>query len=92
MHTSYDVLEYILSHEECDVDPINRLDRTTPLHLAVVIEDPKVRKDFVESLLDAGADHKFVRLILRFSTVTMITTCDLDTGYGINMGIKRWTS
>ena len=61
IHTSFDVLEHILSHEQCDVDPINRIDKTTPLHLAVVIEDPKVRADFVESLLDAGADFTFVR-------------------------------
>ncbi|EPQ60072.1 ankyrin [Gloeophyllum trabeum ATCC 11539] len=53
---SLDVLEHILSHEECDVDPINRLEKATPLHLAVQIEDPEVRKAVVESLLEAGAD------------------------------------
>jgi len=55
-NTSSDVLEHILAHENCDVDPINKLDKVTPLHLAVTIEDAELRKNFVESLLDAGAD------------------------------------
>ncbi|KIM82310.1 hypothetical protein PILCRDRAFT_475462 [Piloderma croceum F 1598] len=59
-HGSLDVLEYILSHEECDVDPINRLGET-PLHLAISSteideEDSGLREEVVESLLDAGAD------------------------------------
>jgi len=56
-NTSYDVIEHILAHENCDVDPINKLDKATPLHLAVMIEVAEVRKDFVESLLEAGADY-----------------------------------
>ncbi|KAI0066521.1 ankyrin [Artomyces pyxidatus] len=55
---STDVLEHILSHDECDVDPINRLEKATPLHLAVKLEDPELRKFVVESLLDAGADTR----------------------------------
>ncbi|KAI0789561.1 ankyrin repeat-containing domain protein [Abortiporus biennis] len=51
-----EVLEHILSHDECDVDPINRLEGATPLHLALKIEDKELRKAVVESLLDAGAD------------------------------------
>jgi hypothetical protein len=58
---SRDVLEYILSHEECDVDPINKL-KNTPLHLAVELEDPEARAYFVEELLDAGADYQCVPL------------------------------
>jgi len=50
------VLEHILSHEDCDVDPINRLERATPLHLALQIEDAELRKMVAESLLEAGAD------------------------------------
>ncbi|KZT02044.1 ankyrin [Laetiporus sulphureus 93-53] len=50
------VLEHILSHEECDVDPINRIERATPLHLALRLEDAEVRKSVAESLLEAGAD------------------------------------
>ncbi|KAJ7146426.1 ankyrin repeat-containing domain protein [Mycena epipterygia] len=57
-HGSTDVLEHILSHEECDVDPINRTEKTTPLHLAVRLEDLELRKYIVESLLDAGADTR----------------------------------
>jgi hypothetical protein len=54
------VLEEILSHEECDVDPVNRLDKATPLHLAVRIGDPEIRDYVVSSLLEAGADTKYV--------------------------------
>lgn len=53
------VLEHILSHDECDVDPINRLERATPLHLAVRIEDQELRVQVFESLLDAGADFSY---------------------------------
>ena len=63
-HGSTDVLEHILSHEECDVDPVNK-DRSTPLHLAVLIEDLDLRRHIVESLLDAGADTKYVTNCLR---------------------------
>jgi len=57
-HGSANVLEHILTHRECDVDPVNRLERATPLHLAVKARDldPEVRKYIVESLLDAGAN------------------------------------
>ncbi|KAK7462954.1 hypothetical protein VKT23_007535 [Stygiomarasmius scandens] len=55
-HTSPTVLEHILSHEFCDVDPVNLMERQTPLHLAVKIRDPEARAHFVESLLEAGAD------------------------------------
>jgi len=55
-HGSTDVLEHILSHEDCDVDPINRLEKATPLHLALQIGDQALRRHVVESLLDAGAD------------------------------------
>lgn len=55
-HGSTTVLEHILEHEDCDVDPINRIERATPLHLAIKVEDPEVRRQVVESLLEAGAD------------------------------------
>ena len=57
-HGSTIVLEHILEHEECDVDPINRLERATPLHLALRIDDEELRQDVVSSLLEAGADTK----------------------------------
>ena len=53
---STDVLEHILSHEDCDVDPINRIEGATPLHLALQLKDPELKKFVVESLLEAGAD------------------------------------
>jgi len=62
MHASTDVLEHILSHEDCDVDPINRIDKATPLHLAIQIGDTELRLHIFESLLDAGADTSCVHL------------------------------
>ena len=59
MHGSVDVLEHILSHDECDVDPINRIEKATPLHLAVQLEDPELRLHIVDSLLEAGADTTY---------------------------------
>lgn len=56
---STDVLEHILSHEECDVDPINRIDGATPLHLAVKLKPLNLRNYVVESLLEAGADTTY---------------------------------
>ncbi|KAH8119814.1 ankyrin repeat-containing domain protein [Phellopilus nigrolimitatus] len=53
---STDVLEHILEHEDCDVDPINRLEGATPLHLALKMRDLELRNYIVESLLEAGAD------------------------------------
>ncbi|OCH95701.1 ankyrin [Obba rivulosa] len=55
-HGSLTALEHILSQDNCDVDPINRIEKATPLHLAVKLADPEVRKQVVESLLDAGAE------------------------------------
>ncbi|KIM47381.1 hypothetical protein M413DRAFT_439062 [Hebeloma cylindrosporum] len=56
LHGSTDVLEHILSHEDCDVDPINRIDKATPLHLAVQIQHTELRLHIFDSLLEAGAD------------------------------------
>ena len=53
-----DVLEHILEQEGCDVDPQNRIEKATPLHLALRIEDDDLRLAVFESLLDAGADTK----------------------------------
>ncbi|KAF8971792.1 hypothetical protein BDZ97DRAFT_1785164 [Flammula alnicola] len=54
MHGSTDVLEHILSHEDCDVDPINRIQKATPLHLAVQIPHTELRLHIFESLLEAA--------------------------------------
>lgn len=92
LRASFDVLELILTHEECDVDPINKLDEATPLHLAVVTEDPEDRVRLVGSLLEAGANDGFVHLIHRSLTATAITTCNLDVGCEINTGKQHRTS
>ena len=54
------MLEHILSHEDCDVDPINRVNKATPLHLAVQIEEDDIRLYISDSLLEAGADTSYV--------------------------------
>lgn len=86
------MLEYILSHDGCDVDPTNKLEGATPLHLAVKLEEPEARVYFVRELLDAGADYTFVRLIPHFSAIATVKTCGLDTGYGIRMVKRHRTS
>lgn len=63
LYESTDVLEHILSHEDCDVDPVNRLDKATPLHIAVRIKDAEMRLYICESLLEAGADTSCVLLL-----------------------------
>ncbi|EJU02613.1 ankyrin [Dacryopinax primogenitus] len=57
-YASIDCLEHILEQDLCDVDIQNRLDKATPLHLAVGVEDEEMRHYVVASLLDAGADPK----------------------------------
>ena len=75
---STDVLEYILSQEGCDVDPINRIDGATPLHLAVLLDHPGLRKHVVESLLDAGADTLCVSFCLSLlSSVSILISSPL---------------
>jgi len=58
LHASFNVLEDILSEEGCDVDLTNKLEGATPLHLAVLTEEPEDRAHLVESLLEAGADYR----------------------------------
>lgn len=65
INASLYVLDLILKHESCDVDPVNRLDGATPLHVAIrkAVEetDPEgkeVRTSVIECLLEAGADTK----------------------------------
>ncbi|KAI0652586.1 ankyrin [Trametes meyenii] len=53
-----DILEHLLEYDGCDVDPQNRIEKATPLHLALQIEDANLRKAVFESLLDAGADTR----------------------------------
>lgn len=61
-----EVLDLLLDQEGLEVDPLDRLDRETPLHKAVRFanelppQDWEVAKMFVELLLDAGADPRLV--------------------------------
>ncbi|KAH8920783.1 hypothetical protein BT69DRAFT_1283696, partial [Atractiella rhizophila] len=53
------VLELLLDHDGTDVDPQNKLDKQTPLHLAVQkIDHAQARYGIVEMLLQAGADPR----------------------------------
>jgi len=60
------VLNELLEYDNCDVDPINRLEGATPLHLAVKIEEPELRAFIVDSLLDAGADTRLGFTLILF--------------------------
>ncbi|GAA5835888.1 hypothetical protein JCM9279_002132 [Rhodotorula babjevae] len=53
---SPEVLTLLLDLEPVDVDLQNRLDRATPLHLAVKLENEAARQGVVDMLLEAGAD------------------------------------
>ena len=53
-----EILEHLLEYDGCDVDPQNRIEKATPLHLALRIEDAELRKAVVASLLEAGADTR----------------------------------
>ncbi|GAA6024606.1 hypothetical protein JCM8202_005075 [Rhodotorula sphaerocarpa] len=53
---SPDALSLLLERDDTDVDLQNRLDRFTPLHLAVRLEHEEARAGVTEMLLDAGAD------------------------------------
>ncbi|KAI0829022.1 ankyrin repeat-containing domain protein [Trametes gibbosa] len=57
-HGYLEILEHILEYDGCDVDPQNRIEKATPLHLALRIEDAEVRHAVTSSLLDAGADTR----------------------------------
>ncbi|POY75784.1 hypothetical protein BMF94_1097 [Rhodotorula taiwanensis] len=53
---SPDALTLLLDLDDLDVDLQNRLDRFTPLHMAVRLENEAARMGVMEMLLDAGAD------------------------------------
>jgi len=55
-NASVNVIEPLLDADNCDIDPINRLDKATPLHMAVRIKDVESRHYIVQMLLDYGAD------------------------------------
>ncbi|KAG8950481.1 hypothetical protein FRC04_007496 [Tulasnella sp. 424] len=55
---SENVIEKILEQDGCDVDPVNRLDGATPLHMACQLEDEDTRTTIIWHLLEAGADMR----------------------------------
>lgn len=61
-----EVLDTLLDQENLEVDPLDRLERDTPLHKAVRFvnglskEEWEAGNSIVELLLDAGADVRFV--------------------------------
>lgn len=57
---SPDALTLLLDLDDLDVDLQNRLDRFTPLHMAVRLENEAARMGVMEMLLDAGADPRYV--------------------------------
>lgn len=81
-HGNLTVLEHILSHDECDVDPINRLEKATPLHLALRIQDEETRQSVVESLLEAGADTTYVLPSWHPLTQSVHRTCRIKDKNG----------
>jgi len=62
LYGSTNVLEHILCHEGCDVDPVNSVGRETPLHFALQLKDRDVRRYVVRNMLEAGADTTYVAL------------------------------
>ncbi|ODQ82755.1 hypothetical protein BABINDRAFT_159270 [Babjeviella inositovora NRRL Y-12698] len=57
---NFEVLDTILDQEGVEVDPVNNLDKETPLHLAVKysFEEPEHGTYIIETLIDAGADSR----------------------------------
>ena len=78
------MLEHLLEYEDCDVDPQNKMTKSTPLHLAVGLKEPETRKFMVESLLEAGADNKCA-----FSSPFAANDPNLLVGSRINLGADR---
>lgn len=54
-------MDHLLDQSGLEVDPVNRLDGYTPLHLAVLYaaeKDTETGHELVDLLLDAGADPR----------------------------------
>lgn len=59
---AYDTLDLLLDQEGVEVDPVNRINGDTPLHLAAraIPKAPEVSVAIIDMLVDAGSDvtHK----------------------------------
>lgn len=55
-----EIIDLLLDQDGLEVDPTNRLDGYTPLHVAVLYgeKDADVALEMVDFLLDAGADPR----------------------------------
>lgn len=55
-----EALDHLLDQEGLEVDPINRMEKETPLHKAVLYANKEKEHglDVVEMLIDAGADPR----------------------------------
>jgi hypothetical protein len=60
-------MDELLDQEGLEVDPINKLERATPLHKAVEFakDEKSLGLGLVELLVDAGADPRFVPSLQR---------------------------
>lgn len=76
---SYEVLDTLLDQEGLEVDPVDRLERDTPLHKAVRFVNGLEKGEWeagasiVELLLDAGADPRYGHL--SFFYISSSATC-----------------
>lgn len=70
-----EALDHLLDQEGLEVDPINRMEKETPLHKAVqYASKERDGLDIVEMLIDAGADPRSVYLT---SCATFLGFCFL---------------
>lgn len=88
-----EALDHLLDQEGLEVDPINRMEKETPLHKAVQYANKEKEHglDIVEMLIDAGADPRSVYSPLLppcypsfISGIVILTRGHERTGYGIN--------
>lgn len=57
---AYDTLDLLLDQEGVEVDPVNRINGDTPLHVAAraIAKAPEVSVAIIDMLVDAGSDVK----------------------------------
>ncbi|KAI9774383.1 MAG: hypothetical protein M1840_004277 [Geoglossum simile] len=93
---SYDVMDLLLDQEGLEVDPLDRMERDTPLHKAVrfVNDLPKAKWDggklFADLLLDAGADPR-VRNKAKLKPAELVDPCNLELRKMLRAGEYRMT-
>jgi len=79
-----EVLDILLDQEGLEVDPLDRMERETPLHKAVFYAKAEKEHglEVVEMLIDAGADPRFLSPSSP-QAVDCLAGADRVTGYGI---------